>query len=596
MNFLNLFAQDSSTQPNTLSDNISDTIIVDDDNGDDNGDDNDDDNGDDNGDDNENRIAGENGTMQLTADAVGDVRLLLFSGVSRNTPREKIDTLIRKYINSINNNNKVEMICDLFVIMFEKRDCRGGEGEKQLFLQLFDKLYTKYPDLISATLHLIPFYGSWLDLWKIASMNNQTLNHDIYRISSDQIRKDIVAMKESRDNDITLCAKWTPSEKTKYYKKLCPNIDTYLKMIFPESTTLQKDYRQQIGLLREKIVVTEQLMCSGRWADINPKRTPSVCTNKHRKAFLNLSLKEDATADNWETGNRFPNNADRVKCRQRWMQAVKEKVIKGAQLDPVTLVDGVICATDDSELALLNSQYESLLQKIRTKIAKSVANGNDAMDNIIPMIDMSGSMSGLPMSAAIGLGIMMSELCNPKYGNTIITFTDTCDVVHLDNTLPFHERVKFIRSLRVGYSTNFGLAMERVRDIVLEKKLSQDELPSICILSDMQMNQNNMFGYSATTDEKIKRMFENIGNTICNEPYTRPRTVHWNLRADVQGFPVEAHENNVQSITGYSASLLDLILSGMPNPSPFDTMRRKLDEERYDQIRNIITPIVEGWR
>lgn len=71
-------------------------------------------------------------------------------------------------------------------------------------------------------------------------------------------------------------------------------------------------------------------------------------------------------------------------------------------------------------------------------------------------------------------------------------------------------------------------------------------------------------------------------------PFTRPRTVHWNLRGDTEGYPVQAQENNVQAITGYSASLLDLILTGKPAPTPYETMRRKIDSERYDAVRNIV--------
>lgn len=542
------------------------------------------------------KVAGENGTMQLTADAVGDVRLLLFAGISRDTPSEKLNSLVTKYIDSITAENQVEMICDLFVIMFEKRDCRGGEGEKQLFIDIFNKIFSIYPDLTVAVVSLVPFYGSWLDIWKIATIENQVLLSEIFNVSSKQMLEDIQSLNDDKIDNITLCAKWTPSEGTQHYRKLETKINNYLKMIFPESTTLQKDYRKTVKILREKINVTEQLMCSGRWADIDPKKTPSVCTNKNRKSFLNLSLKEEMTTEDWETGNRYRNNQDRVKCRQRWMKAVKEGVVKGKQLDPVTLVDAVQSTTDQSELDLIDAQYNNLLKKIRNKINQSIMDGNIPMDNIIPMVDMSGSMSGLPMSAAIGLGIMLSELCNPKYSNTLISFTSTCDVVHLDHTQPFSERVKHIMSLPVGYSTNFDLAMQRVCKIVKEKRLEQHELPSICILSDMQMDCSHMFGYSSTTDEKIKKMFENVGNELCGTPYTRPRTVHWNLRANVSGYPVEAHENNVQSITGYSASLLDLILSGKPNPTPFETMRRKLDEERYDIIRETITPIIEGWR
>jgi hypothetical protein len=49
------------------------------------------------------------------------------------------------------------------------------------------------------------------------------------------------------------------------------------------------------------------------------------------------------TIDN-EKGNRFPNDPDRVACRQRWLQAIKDRTIKAGVLDPYLLTEAVLRA------------------------------------------------------------------------------------------------------------------------------------------------------------------------------------------------------------------------------------------------------------
>jgi hypothetical protein len=535
---------------------------------------------------------GENGTKQLDIDEVGDIRLIFFSHLCRGAPDEKLNTLFEKYYADINEENKVEMICDLFVLMFEKRDCRGGEGEKKLFFDMFTRIDAKYPLITHAIMHLIPEYGSWKDLWTLTNHVSLDKTAEIYKISSTQIIQDVQMLKDNKVENISLCAKWSPSEKSEVYRRLYPSIKTYLCQINPTSKKFEKDYRQTINLLREKTNVPEQLMCSGRYGDIDPSKVPSICANKNRKSFLNISLDEEKEM-NYEIGNRFPENADRIKSRKNWLSAIKDKKIKGGQLDPPTLVESSLSTKDFDELAFINCQWDDLIKKTRGQIDKAVKDGYVPMTNIIPIIDMSPSMAGSPMLAAIGLGIMLSELCDPTYGNVVISFDSESTIVPLNPRLPFTDRVKIIQDIPMGYSTNFQLAMTRLCEIIEKYKLNQDNLPALCILTDEQMDHANQFGYSTTVDEQIKDMFATLGNKMHGIPFTRPRTVHWNLRADTDGYPVKSCENNVQAITGYSASLLDLILTGKPEPSPYDTMRRKLDSTRYDAVRSIILPILE---
>jgi hypothetical protein len=63
--------------------------------------------------------------------------------------------------------------------------------------------------------------------------------------------------------------------------------------------------------------------------------------------------------------------------------------------------------------------------------------------------------------------------------------------------------------------------------------------------------------------------------------------VQWvSLRETILAKCEQADDRNVQMIAGYSPSLFDLILCGMPEPTPYQTMRRKLDSSRYQPVRD----------
>lgn len=586
---------------------------------------------------------GENKTLQYTKEGVGDIRVAMFSGLVRNISLDKIDDYINDYLMQYENLLKEDkkkakhFLCDLFLLAFEKRDCRGGEGEKKIFYHMIWRLFHKCSWITSHMLELISEFGSWKDYFEIINhirnynyerkINKETNNLDYFvKFNKDEDDEDIVTAckieNEStkryitqviidiidkqfkkdvenliNDKEISLLAKWLPTERCEFarHNKYVWTILLNRLILRYESTNIKERYRKLVVEMREKINVTESLMCEGKYSSIDPLKTPSVCSMKFRKAFLNIlteseALKQGRQAElereERETGNRYPDNNDRVTCRKNWIKAIKEKKIKGSQLTPDQLVEALSNVTTSDEINLLNAQWEDLLKNIRGRIEQAKKDGYDVMDNIIPMIDMSPSMDGQPKNAAIGLGIMLSELNSKKYGGIAITFDDKCHTVNLKDAKTFADKVELIKSLPMGYSTNFNLAMERICEIIENFKIPEDQVPSLCILSDEQFD-HVQFGYDATMEDQMVEMFNDIGIKISGQPYKKPRTIHWNLRGDTDGFPSTADAKNVQMIAGYSPALFDLILCGKPEPTPYDTMRRKLDSSRYDEIRRI---------
>jgi hypothetical protein len=81
--------------------------------------------------------------------------------------------------------------------------------------------------------------------------------------------------------------------------------------------------------------------------------------------------------------------------------------------------------------------------------------------------------------------------------------------------------------------------------------------------------------------------------------------VYWNLRGDTKGFVAQADTPNVQMLSGFSPSLLKLLLTAKPLSSPqagggkrevtpYDTLRAALDDEAYDVVRRVLKAGQEG--
>ena len=603
---------------------------------------------------------GENGCPEYTLDGMADIRLGIFSKFVRNIPTESIDELVEKAINQIENlessNQKFEYTRDLFVLLFEKRDCRGGEGEKRIFEHYFWSLASHYPAHCLEMISLIPEYGCWKDMFELINyirvynkdfklqtksrldiiseldsdldsdsgsdsytkwVNNnpkplinskiQTLNvsEQIISLVYDKILNVIVnkweeelQLEEEQDENKpfspSLFWKWLPSERGEFAKK---NYKFWRKILSSVKCDCVS-YRITLSRMRANLEIPEIHMCNNTWAEIVPEKTPSVCANKNRKGFLNILCDQpNLTSSQEQTGNRYPYREDRVLTRALWLAAAKNGKIKGSQLSPDVMViamEKAITSESHDEIEFLNSQWGDLVRRTRARIEKAKMEGYAPMDNVIPMIDLSGSMNGTPEKAAIGLGIMLSQLNSGTCSGLVITFATDCKIIDLSGASTFSEKIKLVRSLPVGYTTNFHLAMRRICELILKHKLPQESIPDLCILSDEQFNHPQFHDKSGSSfrytnlpmESVISQMFIDVGVQVSGTPYTKPRTIHWNLRGNTKGYPAKADDLNVQMVAGYNPALFDLILCGIPEPTPYQTMRRKIDHERYQLVRD----------
>jgi len=533
----------------------------------------------------QNKRFGENNSVEHKT--TNTALLDLFFQLVRNAD----ETLLEKYIDNACYSG--EPHCEIFVLLFQTRDCRGGKGEKKLFYKMFLYLFNKYPDTISLFLDLIPTYGYYKDFWNILSVAELEKNadfaeikHKIFTIYSSALFSDINELQNNPENPvITLAGKYAPREQHEFATKHKALFSEFVhKYMFPDNATAaNKLYRKLIVKLNTALQVTEVYMCAKQYSEINFSRVPSLCLKRFRKAFLNelVTRKPNSPPFNEETGDRFPDDPDRVAARQNLKRILSgsatEPTIKAKQLMPHEIVETIMKNMRKDEQS---TSEKDLLQKQWDIIRDNVA----VRGNFIPLVDVSSSMEGTPMIAAIALGILLSETTNPIFRDRVITFSTDPEWVSFDADDNLFTKVKKTANAPWGGSTNFAKAIQLILDVVTHNCLPASEVPDLIVFSDMQFDRADR-SYD-THYEQIVEKFHDVGMSIVGEPYPVPRIVFWNLRA-TEGFPIVSDTTNTMMLSGFSPAIMKAFLSGenMETITPIRTLHAILHDERYDPIR-----------
>ncbi|KAL1498685.1 hypothetical protein AB1Y20_013997 [Prymnesium parvum] len=593
------------------------------------------------------RQLGENGAAELTAKGVGNALVALFFELVRSLSDASLATLTKAALAEASD---ASAYADLIVLAFQTRATRGmGKGEKALFYKLLALLDEK---AMLATLHLVPHFGYWKDFLLIQEVPSisAAIKSKALELMSEQLKSDSAeleaAEKEKRMPKLSLCAKYAPREGSHFDKKGLGLAKKLSKALFGEANEAasKRKYRKLVSSLNTALNTTEVLMAANRYEEIEFSRVSSLCLQRYRKAFLNESLKAPVPVNMQETGNRHPHDEGRVAARKALRAAIGKKVVNGKQLFPHEIVEK--CTSHNKALStlereLMHAQWETVRESTRKAMEEAAAEREQAvrqslgegsgladlaslkatlpkpidLGKLVALVDVSGSMHGTPMMVAIALGILVAELSAPAFRDRVLTFESKPNWVDLSGFASIEEKAKALQRAPWGGSTNFEAACEKILHVVETEKLKPDDVPDLIVFSDMQFNDAGVARKTTweTHYERLVRRFEEVGKRVRGEPYPAPRIIFWNLRG-AMGFPVDAHAPNTQMLSGFSPSLMKLLLSGkdligdekevtMPDgkvkvvregPTPEETVRKALDDSAFDSVRLALTGVKEG--
>lgn len=569
----------------------------------------------------------------------------------KNYVTEMITYAHNRYDNS-KNPMDLECLHDVFVLATHKRavnrggKAAGGEGERLIWAQMMLEIYEFYPETVSKLMPFAPEYGCWRDLymlWELACHRDYVKYVGLIRAIIKCIHVEMHSMSNGTNNN-TLLSKWFAREGSHYASACYYIIDSndsiirdkhrqfmvgsrlnaydVFAVLFandPINTTASLKYaRMRLRKFMSGFTGTnfETLACANKWSEINPGKVPSRCIKLQTSALLNeLPLTKNAPLFDEKIGNRYPDREDRVKARQNYIKFVTEtpENMKVSGIEPHEILDKYRTSKNYMRLAI-DAQWKNKCAEIVEQIAEMrktlIAEGKEVpshLGNLVPMMDVSGSMNGLPMNVSIGLGLMLCAVQEAQGHEALaISFTDIPFAFNLSR-MPLSDRIDSVKS-RVGYSTNFEAAINLVLDAIAKSCQHKD----LIVFTDGQFN---------VFDRKSAGNWDTCYDLICKRAATLgltkiPRIIFWNLRGGTAGVQTNDNMQGVQFLQGYSAALLRFVLLGDSVPetektvvdnngvarkvrvstiTPYDTYRAALDLDKYAQIRQIVSSSQEGY-
>lgn len=434
--------------------------------------------------------------------------------------------------------------------LFYIGDCRGGQGERRFFRVCINWLANNHTEAMRRNMQHIPTYRRWDDLYALVGTPLET---EMFDFMKNQLALDVECKTPS------LLAKWLKSENTS--SKESRKLGAKTRIAFGMN---HKQYRKTLAILRERIKVLERLMSENRWEEIEFDKIPSKAGLIYKNAFARHDLEREKAGVN--TYEDFAKN--------------KDTKVNAEVLNPVDIADQIFKTWSPTETnRLMWDKYWANL--------KDYYNGRE--ENGIAVVDVSGSMSGQPMNAAVSMGAYIAERGKGPFANHFITFSGNPHLVKFEG-VDLYDKFHRARQADWGMNTNIEATFDLLLKTAIKNKCSQDEIPSrIYIFSDMEFDAcvttgtpNDRWDYRASylNLNAADTLFEATAKKWATYGYKLPNVVFWNLNARQDNIP--AIGEGFSYVSGFSMNMIECILSGKDG---IDLMYEKLNSERYNIIK-----------
>lgn len=461
--------------------------------------------------------------------------LFALGGAYRNRTDEDCITLFDAAFNE----DEVHTLRCLFYL----RDVRGGQGERRFFRVVTKWLATKHTDAMRRNMEFIPVMGRWDDFYVFVGT---PLEKDAFNLMRHQLALDVSCKTPS------LLAKWLKSENTSS-KESC-----HLAVITRNHFGMTaKQYRKTLSILRERIRIVERLMSENRWDEIEFDKIPSRAGIIYRNAFA---------------------RRDMIKAKYEAFAKDTETKVNASALYPHDIAhrafEAIRKGLDDPDRLMLQKYWDNLPNYY-----------GDNVENGIAVVDVSGSMSGVPMEAAVSMGAYIADKAHGPFANHFITFSGNPELVKFEGADITDKLVRCIGA-KWGANTNIEAVFDMLLKTAMKKSVNPEDMPSrVYIFSDMEFDEcvtsnssRSGWGFGMHSDA-IQTLFESMKAKWARYGYKMPSCIFWNLNARNNNIP--AIGDGFSYVSGFSPVMIQQILSGKDG---LDLILEKLDSERYAQI------------
>ena len=486
-----------------------------------------------------------------TGKALCDLYVMLNRGLDSATIKTAIDGIFA----TGSDQDKMDAV----LLAFQTRAIRGGKGERDLARHLLEAIYTQPAHCgaaaVEATLDLVPEYGYWEDVNRLAQLGHVGLEQACIKLIATQFVKDEALLASASASDqskpkLSLVARHMPREKGNkdadalLAKKLA-------RFMYPGQAKANEMYRKRLVTVTKALGVAETFMSSKDWSSLNPATMPGRCLKTHIKALLNQPVKG-------KHGRKVVlEDPDRVSCAAKFSEhlgraAKGEAKVKGADVvfphelvkkvlehlkAPATVQKWVTSSTQRAPLPrkypvverwgsyedefdddegdqygygggyshgsyilspnpdrLAPEELDALEAQWRSIVDPIKARGT--LGRWLAMCDFSGSMGGDPMWVSMALGLIIAECNTGVFKDCILTF-DSKPTLHRFRSSGLVARVAEVQHLAQGTSTDFQAAYNLVLQTLVDAGVPVGQEPTeLVVLTDMGFDAACGFGSS----------------------------------------------------------------------------------------------------
>lgn len=472
----------------------------------------------------------ENGAVALSS--TGDDLVNLFGTLGAMRPRAE-EEIIAKF--------ELAYTIDPVLttkMVFYARDAREGLGERRTGRILLHELAKKNPELVKKNIALIPFYGRWDDIF---CLFDTECEGDMIAFVKQALEIDLVA--ESKDENVSLLAKWMPSINTSSYETV-----RLAKRLVKALGMSDKQYRKTLSKLRAAIDVVERKMSAKDWENIYFAGVPSNAMNRYSNAF-----------------------SEHSKSFLKYLEDLKAGKTK--------INSAVLYPYDITKKVMVGERYEKTVLREQWKALPNYVEGDS---NILVVADVSGSMSidnYQPMATSVGLATYFAERNHGAFEDMYMTFSEKPKLIKLDKNMPIDEKVRYVMWTGVGYSTNLEAVFDTLLRAAINSNCPKEEMPvSIVVISDMEINEIE------TGSETNLTFFDEMQARYKDAGFEMPNLVFWNVHSRQDTFHASYDDSRVQLVSGHSTSTFKLLMDSF-NMTPYECMLKALNSKRYDLIQ-----------
>ena len=421
------------------------------------------------------------------------------------------------------------------------RHIKLGLGERDVFRMMLTKIGDLHPEMALQFIIGTELwnYGRWDDVLRIYFDTTSGILHDgLGELIANQFRRDVIGC--SLGDSISLLAKWMPSNNTSSKEKRSEAV--ILQSLLHLSA---REYRKTLSKLREHLAVVDRKASLNQWNDINYNHVPSKANLKYRNAFLK-------------------HDEERRKAYLTSLQKGDDAVKVNA--NSMFLYDIVQAYVEKSGYwgEILKSHDETLEQLWNTQ------EGPKDYDDILIIRDGSASMcqqlTGNSSVTALSVADSIALYCaqhnkNESFKNRFITFSNRPQMVDISMCQTLRDKLRRLHRFEDYSNTDIEATFDLILDTAVKNHLPQEELPSAClIISDMQFDQATAHDNNTTVIESCRQKFEALG-------YNMPRVIFWNVSVYAHNtIPVQMHPSGVILVSGFSKSIVDMVVSRELNP------------------------------